>query len=65
MLTFLIEIMNMVLDKVEDCYYNIDDKLQIYYDSYNESFIRNLAEDTNYDFNKLGTPDSRFDSDCN
>ena len=65
MLTFLIEIMNMVLDKVEDCYYNIDEKLQIYYDSYNESFIRDLAENTNYDFNKLGTPDSRFDSDCN
>lgn len=65
LLTFLIEIMNMILDKVEDCYYNVDEKLQIYYDSYNESFIRDLAHDSNYDFNKLGSPDSRFDSDCN
>jgi len=64
-LTFLIEIMNMISDKVEDCYYNIDEKLQIYYDSYNESFIRDLAENSNWDFQKLGTPDSRFDSDCN
>lgn len=65
LLTFLIEIMNMVLDKVEDCYYNIDEKLQIYYDSYNESFISDIAEHSNFDFDKLSTPDSRFDSDCN
>jgi hypothetical protein len=65
MLTFLIEIMNMVLDKVEDCYYNIDEKQQIYYNSYNDGFIRDLAENSDWDFNKLGSPDSRFDSDCN
>jgi hypothetical protein len=65
MLTFLIEIMNMVLDKVEDCYYNIDESRQIYFNSYNNDFIRDLAEDSDWDFQRLGTPDSRFDKDCN
>ncbi len=64
MLTFLIEIMNMVLDVVEDCYYAIDSAKHIYYNAYNDSFLRDYAEDTNWDFNKLGTPDSRFDLDC-
>lgn len=59
-LTFLIEIMNYILDKVEDCYYNINHELQVYYDSYNYSYIDTL----DYDFKKLGSPDSRFDEDC-
>ena len=64
LLTFLIEIMNMVLDVVEDCYYSIDTKKHVYYGAYNDSFLRDYAENTNWDFNKLGTPDSRFDLDC-
>ncbi len=64
MLTFLIELMNMVLDVVEDCYYAIDSAKHIYYNAYNNSFLRDYAENTNWDFNKLGTPDSRFDLDC-
>lgn len=63
-LTFLIEIMNMILDKVEDCYYHIDDQKHVYYNSTNDSFIRDFAENTNWNFDKLGTPDSRFDLDC-
>lgn len=65
MLTFLIEIMNMVIDVVEDCYYSINSRKHIYYDSYNDSFLRDYAENTNWDFRKLGSPDSRFDLDCN
>lgn len=64
LLTFLIEIMNMVIDTVEDCYYHIDTNKHVYYDAYNDSFLRDYAENTNWDFNKLGTPDSRFDLDC-
>lgn len=64
LMTFLVEIMNMILDKVEDCYYHIDDQKHIYYHAINSSFIRDYAENTNWDFKKLGTPDSRFDLDC-
>jgi hypothetical protein len=65
LLTFMIEIMNMIIDKVEDCYYQLNSDRHIYYNAYNDSFIRDYAENTNWDFNKLGTPDSRFDLDCN
>ena len=60
-LTFLIEIMNMILDKVQDCYYNIDTEKHVYYDSYNYSHIDSL----DYDFKKLGSPNSQFDKDIN
>jgi hypothetical protein len=62
-LIFMIEIMNWIPDKVEDCYYNIDPDRHVYYDAYDDSFIIDLAENTRYDFNKLGSPDSRFDND--
>jgi hypothetical protein len=64
LLTFLIEIMNMIMDKVEDCYYHIEDQKHVYYNATNDNYIKDLAENTNYDFNKLSTPDSRFDLDC-
>jgi hypothetical protein len=60
----MIEIMNMIMDKVEDCYYHIDDQKHIYYNATNDSYIRDIAENTNYDFKKLETSDSRFDLDC-
>lgn len=65
LLTFMIEIMNMILDKVEDCYYHIDEQRHIYYDASNESYIRDLAENSSWDMTRLSTPDSRFDLDCN
>ena len=64
LLTFMIELMNMVVDKVEDCYYHIDELKHVYYDASNDSFLRQYAKDTNWDFGKLGNPDSRFDLDC-
>jgi len=64
LLTFLIEILNWVIDKVEDCYYQLDPAKHIYYNATNDSFIQSFAEKTDYDFKKLGKPDSRFDLDC-
>jgi hypothetical protein len=63
-LIFMIEIMNWIPDKVEDCYYNIDPDKHVYYESFDNGFIRDLAEDSDWDFTRLGRPDSRFDSDC-
>ncbi len=65
LMTFLIEIMNIYIDQVEDCYYRIDESKHVYYHATNDDFIRDMAENTDWDFQKLGTPDSRFDLDCN
>ena len=54
----------MILDKVEDCYYNIDDQKHVYYNASNDSYIRDLAENSSWDMKKLSSPDSRFDLDC-
>ncbi len=62
--TFMIEILNWIVDKVEGSYYAIETGRHIYYDALNEAFIRSFAEKTNYDFNKLENHDSRFDIDC-
>lgn len=64
LLTFLIEIMNMIPDKVEDCYYSIDDRRHVYYNDSNDDFIRDFAHNSGFDFEKLSQPDSRFDQDC-
>ncbi len=64
LLTFMIEILNWIIDRVEDCYYPIDNKRHIYHDADNDGFIRGYAENTGYDFDKLGNRDSRFDLDC-
>lgn len=63
LLTFLIEIMNMVIDKVEDCYYPLSDR-HIYYNATNDAFIWDIAENTNFDWDRLSEKDCRFDSDC-
>ena len=64
LLTFMIEILNWVIDKVEDCYYHIDPQKHIYYDACNNDFIRGMAEDTNWDANSLEFPGCRADLDC-
>lgn len=64
LLTFLIEILNWIIDKVEDCYYHIDSQKHLYYDASNDSFLRDFAENNSWDMEKLSVPDSRFDLDC-
>jgi hypothetical protein len=58
---FMIEIMNMPVDKIDDCYYNMDPYKHIYYDRYDYSYIDSL----DYNFDKLGNSDCRMDADCN
>lgn len=64
LLTFMIEILNWIIDRIEDCYYPLDSQKHIYYDAYNDDFIRGVAENTDWSADKLSTPDSRFDLDC-
>lgn len=64
LLTFMIEILNWVIDKVEDCYYHLDPQKHIYYDAYNDDFIRGIAENTNWDADSLESPGCQADLDC-
>ncbi|MEI7526974.1 MAG: hypothetical protein WCJ95_21680, partial [Mariniphaga sp.] len=64
LLTFMVEMLNWILDKVEDCYYNLDSQLHIYYDAYNDDHIRSLAQNSNYNPGILALPNSLFDLDC-
>jgi len=59
-LSFMIEIMNMPVDKIDDCYYNINPDKHVYYDRYDYAYIDSL----DYDFEKLGNIDCRMDADC-
>ena len=65
-LTFLIEVMNYLFDKVEDCFYAINEQKQIYYAYEDSKLIKQMAADNNYAY----TPDkilssSMYDKDCN
>jgi hypothetical protein len=64
LLTFMIEILNWIIDKVEDCYYHIDPQKHIYYNATNDDYIRGVAENSNWDADTLEAPDCRNDLDC-
>ena len=64
MLTFMIEILNWIIDKVEDCYYHIDSQKHIYYDAYDDDYIRTLATDSEYDISTMNPANCQFDLDC-
>lgn len=64
LITFMIEILNWVIDRVENCYYALDTARHVYYNASNDSFIRSFAEKTNFNFSELEKHDSRFDLDC-
>lgn len=63
LMTFMIEILNYYIDKVTDCYYNLDER-HIYYKADNDDYIRGLADNTEFDWAKLENRHSLFDSDC-
>lgn len=63
-LSFMIEILNFYIEKIDSCYYSIDER-HVYYNATNDSFIRDFAEDHNYNWNELAkNDDSRRDLDC-
>lgn len=62
-LIFLVEIMNMYIDKVTDCFYNIDDAKQVYYIGQDATRLTEYAASVNYDWDKLQHHDSSLDRD--
>ena len=57
---FLIEIMNALISMTDNGYYNIDDDLHIYNDSWDESFSYEIAMTSNYNFAEIGKLSSKF-----
>jgi hypothetical protein len=62
--SFMVEILNFLVDKIDHCYYQLDDRHKYYYAT-NNTFIRDFAENTDFDWSKLAATDSRMDADCN
>lgn len=63
-LIFLIEIMNTYIEKVTDCFYNIDPAKQVYYNAADSSRLLDLARQTNFNYSQSDLDDSLFDRDC-
>lgn len=61
--SFMVEILNFVVDKIDHCYYQLDERHR-YYNAVNSSFVRDFAEDTGFDWKQLAAEDSRMDADC-
>jgi len=64
LLTFMVEILNWIPDQVEDCYYHLDSSQHIYYDAIDNDYIRDIAENTNWNTDQLSNENSRYDLDC-
>lgn len=64
MLIFMTEIMNMHYDKVEDCFYSIQESRHVYYNSLDSDRLRGLAENTGFDYEEEETRNCIYDRDC-
>ena len=63
-LTFMIEILNYIVDKIDNCYYNLDERHK-YYNATNDSYIQDFAENTDFNWAQLEDAHSLMDADCN
>lgn len=63
-MTFMIEILNFIADKIDNCYYHFNEASK-YYAVHNNSFLHDFAEEIDYNFSLLSDVDSRYDGDCN
>jgi hypothetical protein len=64
-LIFLCEMMNFLFDKVEDCFYSINETKQLYYTGFNDKKILATAVESNYNLEILSKQSSAYDKDCN
>jgi len=60
LLIFLIEIMNMVVELTENNFYSISRDKHIYYNSYNNDFLEDLAISSNFSSKLLSDKNSSF-----
>ncbi len=63
-LSFMVEILNRKADTVDNAYYRLEDR-HLYYNAYNDSYLRDLGENTGYNWQLLREAnDCRTDLDC-
>lgn len=64
LLIFMVEIMNMYYDKVEDCFYSLQEKKHIYYNSFDNGRVVEKAQQVDYDMDEDTFQSSIYDRDC-
>ncbi len=63
-LIFMTEIMNLYYDRVEDCFYNIQESKHVYYNFYDEDRLRGFTSQSGFDFADADFRSSIYDKDC-
>ena len=63
-IVFLVEIMNMYIDKVENCFYNLQADKHEYFGASDDKAIMDFAKDKNFDLDKSHFDNCTFDNDC-
>lgn len=63
-LIFMVEIMNMFYDKVEDCFYSLQERKHVYYNFYDEDRLKGFTSQAGFDFAEADFRSSIFDKDC-
>ena len=64
LLIFMTEIMNLYYDKVEDCFYSLQESRHIYYNGIDTDRVASQAERTGFDLQEGQFESSVYDSDC-
>lgn len=64
LLIFMTEIMNMYYDKVEDCFYSLQEKKHIYYNFHDTDRIIGAAQQSDYEFSDGMFDSCIYDRDC-
>ena len=63
-LIFMTEIMNMFYDKVEDCFYNLQERRHVYYNFYDDERLMGFTSQLGFDIAEADFKSSVFDKDC-
>jgi hypothetical protein len=64
LLIFMTEIMNMYYDKVEDCFYSIQERKHVYYTGYDSERMLGKAQDVGYNLEEGMFDSCIYDRDC-
>lgn len=64
LLIFMTEIMNLYYDKVEDCFYSLQERKHVYYNFYDNDKIIGEAQRVDYDIDDGMFESSIYDRDC-
>ncbi len=63
-LIFMTEIMNLFYDKVEDCFYSIQERKHVYYNHYDNDQLRGVMSQPGFDLSEEEFRSSVYDKDC-